>query len=247
MLALIMAAGVGRRLADSGYDVPKVLLRFGGRSLLERHVAMLGQAGVDRIVVATGYRAESVERELTRLPPSPAVQTVHNAAYEEGSILTLWACRAALESGDEVLLMDADVLYDARLLAPLLASRHRNCLLIDRDFERGEEPVKACVREGRVVELRKQIDPELVYDYEGESVGFFRLSGEAARHLAAIAARYARGGRRDAPHEEALRDLLRGQEDPFGFEDVTGQPWIEIDFPEDVHRAETRVLPRLVD
>ncbi|NIR29465.1 MAG: phosphocholine cytidylyltransferase family protein [Gammaproteobacteria bacterium] len=247
MLALIMAAGTGRRLAGSGYDVPKVLLRFGGRSLLERHVTLLERAGVDRLVVATGYGAQSVERELARLSPSPAVQTVHNPAYHEGSMVTLWQCRAALESGEDVLLMDADVLYDARLLAPLLGSPHRNCLLIDRGFEPGEEPVKVCVREGRAVELRKQIDPELVYDYEGESVGFFRLSGEAARHLAAIAGRYVRRGLRGAPHEEALRDLVRGEAGgPFGFEDVTGLPWIEIDFPEDVRRAGTKILSRLM-
>lgn len=243
MRALIMAAGIGRRLA--GYDVPKVLLPFGGRSLLERHLSLLAEVGVERIVVATGYRAELVERELARLSP-PAVQTMHNPAYDEGSIVTLWQCRAALESGDDVLLMDADVLYDARVLASLLGSPHRNCLLIDRGFEAGEEPVKACLRRGRVVELRKEIDPGLVYEEEGESVGFFRISSGAARRLAGIAGDYVRRGLRDAPHEEALRDLVCGTEgEPFGFEDVTGLPWIEIDFPEDVRRAESRILPRL--
>ena len=46
--------------------------------------------------------------------------------------------------------------------------------------------------------------------------------------------------------EDALRAVLRTAAPPFGFEDVTGLPWIEIDFPEDVKRAETEVLPRLL-
>ncbi len=49
-------------------------------------------------------------------------------------------------------------------------------------------------------------------------------------------------------YEEAIRDLLRAvPPGMFGIEDVTGLPWIEIDFPADVARAETEVLPRLAD
>ena len=39
--------------------------------------------------------------------------------------------------------------------------------------------------------------------------------------------------------------LLARRGDEFGFEDVTGIPWIEIDFPEDVERARRSILPRL--
>ncbi len=49
----------------------------------------------------------------------------------------------ALTRGGDVLLMDADVLYDERILSALVAGDHANRLLIDRDFETGDEPVKA--------------------------------------------------------------------------------------------------------
>jgi choline kinase len=117
--------------------------------------------------------------------------------------------------------------------------------LIDRDFEPGEEPVKVCMREGSPIELRKQIPPELNYDFMGESVGFFRLDQIAARRLADLAAVYVETGRAAAPHEEALRDLLLERRQIFEIADVTGAPWIEIDFPVDVTRAALDVLPRL--
>jgi choline kinase len=47
--------------------------------------------------------------------------------------------------------------------------------------------------------------------------------------------------------EDPLRDVILEAPDVFGFEDITGLPWIEIDFPEDVVRARTEVLPRLLD
>ena len=49
----------------------------------------------------------------------------------------------------------------------------------------------------------------------------------------------------DAPHEEALRDMLLASPGDYGFEDVTGLPWVEIDFPEDVTRANEEILPAI--
>lgn len=50
----------------------------------------------------------------------------------------------------------------------------------------------------------------------------------------------------NAPYEHALRDLLPGDPERFGYEDITGLPWIEIDYPEDVERAGNEIEPRLV-
>jgi choline kinase len=47
------------------------------------------------------------------------------------------------------------------------------------------------------------------------------------------------------PHEEAVRDLLLERSQKVQVTDVTGCPWIEIDFPLDVERAARQILPRL--
>jgi choline kinase len=120
-----------------------------------------------------------------------------------------------------------------------------NRVLIDRDFEAGDEPVKVCLQGGVPIELRKQLAPDLQYDGIGESVGFFRFDERAARRLAAIVADYVDSDRADKPHEEAVRDLIRERSQVFEVSDVTGSPWIEIDFPRDVARAEQEVLPQL--
>ncbi len=96
------------------------------------------------------------------------------------------------------------------------------------------------------MDFGKTVTPD--HDRHGESVGFFRFSPEAASHLATIVAGYVEASRSGEMYEEAIRDLLRAMPpDTFGIEDVTGLPWIEIDFPEDIARAETEVLPRLAD
>jgi choline kinase len=128
---------------------PKCLLRFGGMSLVERHLRLLKAVGVEEIVLALGFRHELVADELDRLQWRPRPEIVLNPQFELGSVLTVHAAAGAMTGGGDVLLMDADVLYDARIARALVAGdRPVNRLLIDREFEAGDEPVKVCVRDG---------------------------------------------------------------------------------------------------
>ncbi|MCA8017289.1 phosphocholine cytidylyltransferase family protein [Burkholderia metallica] len=244
MRAIILAAGLGLRLQQPPEaQFPKCLLRFDDVSLLERHLRVLDAAGVDEIVLGLGFQAEKVEQELKRL--GRQAEIVINERYDLGSVLTVHTVADAMTRGGDVLLMDADVLYDENILHALVADADRavDRLLIDRDFEAGDEPVKLCLKNGVPVELRKQLAVDLDYDTIGESVGFFRFTDGTARRLAAIVAGYVDSGRANMPHEEAVRDLLLEGGHAFDVADVTGSPWIEIDFPNDVARATQEILP----
>ena len=246
MKVVMLAAGVGSRLGYSDTDHPaKVLLRFGGKSLLQYHIEILRRHGIDELVLGVGYHHQDIDREIAALGAQDFVRTVYNENYEEGNIVTLWTLRDELCCDEPVLLMDADVLYDAELIRRLVYSSHPNCLLLDRDFIPGDEPVKLCIRDGEIVEFRKWLSAE--FDFCGESVGFFKLSAEAARKVIMQTDLYLRQGRRNDPYEEAIRDvLLTSPRNTFAFEDVTGMPWIEIDFAVDIERANAEVLPRIL-
>jgi len=244
MRAIILAAGLGLRLQQPPEaQFPKCLLRFDGMTLLERHVRVLEAAGVDEIVLALGFQSGKVEAELARL--GRRAEIVLNDRYDLGSVLTVHTAADAMTRGGDVLLMDADVLYDESILHALVAnpSQPVDRLLIDRDFESGDEPVKLCLKNGVPVELRKHLAVDLDYDTIGESVGFFRFTEDTARRLATIVTGYVDSGRANLPHEEAVRDLLLEGGRRFDVADVTGAPWIEIDFPNDVARAAQDVLP----
>jgi len=247
MRAILLAAGRGLRLQQpEDLQLPKCLLRFAGKSLLERHLCMLRTAGVEDVVLALGFRHELVAAELERINWQPRPEIVLNARFELGSVLTVHMVADAMTRGGEVLLMDADVLYDERIMAALVAGEQPvNRVLIDRDFQAGDEPVKLCVQDGVPIELRKQLASDLKFDTIGESVGFFRLVEAGARRLASLVAGYIDSDRAQMPHEEAVRDLLRERSHVFEVADVTGAPWIEIDYAEDVARAAGEVLPQL--
>ncbi|HEY1899871.1 MAG TPA: phosphocholine cytidylyltransferase family protein [Steroidobacteraceae bacterium] len=250
MRAIILAAGRGSRLSQSqGSVLPKCLLKFGQHTLLERHLRLLQAAGVREVVMALGFEHQMIEAELARLAAQglPRAEVFINERFTLGSVLTVHVVAEPLRRGADVLLMDADVLYDERIMHALAhGTEPSNRILIDRDFEAGDEPVKVCVRDGVPVELRKQLAPGLSYDTIGESVGFFRFDERAARRFADLVAGYVDTGRASLPHEETLRDLILEGSQTFQIVDVTGAPWVEIDFPADVERAAREVLPQLV-
>ncbi len=246
MKVVMLAAGTGARLGFTATKhPPKVLLRFGGKSLLQFHIEILRRHGIDELVLGVGYHHQDIERQIAALGAQDYVRTVFNEDYEEGNIVTLWALRDELCCGGPVLLMDADVLYDEELVERLVNSRHQNCLLLDRAFDPGDEPVKVCVRDGEIVEFRKWLSAE--FDFCGESVGFFKLSAEVAKKIIIQTELYLRRGRRHEPYEETIRDvLLTSPRGTFAFEDITDMPWIEIDFVADIARANAEVLPRIL-
>jgi choline kinase len=240
--AIILAAGVGRRLGAAG-DRPKVLLEFGGRTLLARHLEALRAHGVEDIGITVGHRRELIGAELSRLGWRGRVELVDNPRYREGSLVSLWAQSARLRARRPVLLLDGDVLYDERMIGSLLLAPCENALLVDRGIEPGDEPVKVCFRGGAIVDFRKR--PEHACDWHGESVGFFRFSAAMASALADRCAAYVAAGRTELEYEEAIRDLILAEPDRFGAADITALPWIEIDFEDDVVRARREILPQL--
>jgi mannose-1-phosphate guanylyltransferase len=68
--AIVLAAGLGTRLGDLGEQIPKVLIPVGGRPLLARHLELLGQAGVQRVVVNAFHLASQIE-DFTRAYEGP--------------------------------------------------------------------------------------------------------------------------------------------------------------------------------
>ncbi len=242
-VAVILAAGVGMRL---GIDGPKALLSFDGRSLLQRHLEHLFAEGVGHVSITVGHRGDSVRAEVDRLGYSDRVSFVENPRYTEGSLVSLALQGDVLRSGASILLMDADVLCDRRMVRALLNSDAENTLLVDQELEPGDEPVKICFDEDDViVDFRKV--PVRPHARHGESVGFFRFSPAMSQALADRAEAYVAEGQSRLEYEEAIRDLILREPDRFGAEDVTALPWTEIDFVADLERARAVILPQLED
>jgi len=244
MKAIILAAGIGNRLGKCSNNKPKSLLEFNGKTLLKRHIEILKSLNIKAVTIVTGFESKMIIEHLddSTIP----IHYILNERYTQGSILSLECARKILLNEPEFILMDADVLYDSRIMSRLINTKIRNCLLLDRNFIDGEEPVKICVdRDGKINEFGKVIPSKVNYDFQGESVGFFKFDNYIGNELVSIIDDYIAKEESEMPYEEVIRKSLLKFPEKFGFEDISGIPWIEIDFPEDVERADREIIPKL--
>lgn len=224
MKALLLAAGVGRRL---GEEHPKALLEIGGRTLLSRHLEILDSLELP-VRVVTGWLHEELE---ARLPAS--VECVHNPEYRRGSVLSLGIGLEGLD--EDVVVMDADVLYDPSILADVAALGRG--FAIDPRTDPGDEEMMIGVQSGTVRAIRRGKLPG--FDLVGEGVGFFKIG---AAELPALR-RAIEVSDPEGDYEAAIDRFLA--EHGADYVEVGGRAWTEIDFQEDVERAEREVLPLL--
>jgi choline kinase len=236
MKAIILAAGKGTRL--NGVDLkPKCLFEVGGRTLLERQISSLVEAGIDEIVLVLGFEAEKIQR----LWPTTAFVLNHRFG-ETSSLYSLWLAREHLTDG--FLVLNCDVLFHPHLLDKLLSSPVGDALLIDFvDKQRnhlGDEEMKVKVSNGLVIDIRKDMDPA---DADGENVGMAKFGRQGAQRLIQqMEALIQQGHERDwAPR--AFREFAARY--PLHAISTNTCPWIEIDFPEDYRRAQEEIFPNI--
>ena len=243
MKAIILAAGVGSRLyGDDGNQPPKSLLRFDGKTLMQRHVEGLQSLGIESLTLVIGYRHEEILAEAQSHSREGFLQSIFNPRFRNGPVVSLWEARETLLSGEPIIFMDADVLYPLEMLSRLINSPHETCFLFDENFEDTDEPVRLCLRGGVPVEFGKNIKGE--FDRVGEWPGFLKLSPLMAAKLVDRLQGYIDQELLDEAYEPAMRELILSEPpDSFGVEDITGLPWIEIDFPEDLNKAKNVILP----
>ncbi len=167
MKALILAAGIGKRLK---VDLPKILLKIGNKSLLERHYDNLLSLGVKKIGIVVGHKSHYLTKCIEEIDKKKKVKIFRNPKYKLGSIVSLICASSFFNQSGELILMDGDVLYDKKILKKLINSKKKDCLLIDKEFELGEEPVKVCIKNSKIYDFGKNVNDN--FDFQGESVGF---------------------------------------------------------------------------
>lgn len=240
MKALILAAGRGRRL---GSQRPKCLHEVGGRPLLGRMLELLAPH-VSEAFLVTGFEAEALKGAAEGFPTRPPLGYVHNEAYLRGSVLSLHCALADREryGGEDLIVMDADVLFPPELLRRLVEDAPRDSFLLDPRSEASGEEMMLVAREGRVLRIARRVDPS-PGDVIGEGVGFLKLSPEGQAVLAEELERLVAAEELDRDYEDAIDAMLARHE--VGYVEVGDLPWTEIDFEEDLALARDELLPRI--
>jgi choline kinase len=234
MKAVILAAGIASRLRPLTNNTPKCLLKVGSKTILELAIENLAANGFSDIVIVTGYLEDQIRNFVNMRFPELNVTFCYNELYEStNNIYSLWLAKKALQ-GDDMLLMDSDIVFDKEIIAKLRTSGHRNCLALKRHPVLDEEIKVRTDKNGKVLEISKEVNPS---DAAGESVGIEVFNRELLVELFEVIDRKVNiDNKVNQFYEAAFQELINNNHDIF-IVDITEYFCIEIDTAEDLKRA----------
>jgi len=236
VIGMVLAAGQGQRLRPLTERLPKTLLPVDdGRTILDLILTNLRAAGLERVVVVTGFAAERVEALVPALERRHDVRlelVFNDRAEEWNNAYSLWLGREAFREG--ALLVNGDTVHPASVERRLLAARGPDVLLaIDDHKALGEEEMKVLVgADGTLERVHKGIDPASA---QGEYIGLTVIEAAAADGVAdALEATW----RRDPSlyYEDGFQEYVaRGGE--VRVASIGAVDWVEVDDHADLARA----------
>jgi choline kinase len=231
MQAVILAAGQGCRLNGSASPRPKCLYEVGGVPLVYHQLLALADVGIHDVVMVVGFQHDRI-----RLAVGSAARFVVNERFAETNSLWSFLLAGPLVDSD-VVVMNSDVYFHPELLVRLLKA-DGDALLYDSSSGHEDEHMKVWVRQRTLVGMAKDLPVPRI---QGENVGLLRLSAATVRRI------FDSGREIIERHGElswlavALSQVATTR--PIRCIDVAGLPWVEIDFPQDLHRARNEVFP----
>ena len=232
MQAVILAAGTGCRLRSVLKGAPKCLSGIGGRSLIELQISLLRNFGVEEICVVTGYRSYQVCRATAGLCDHHII----NRRYAETeSLYSLSLAREWLS--DSFLLCNGDVLAAPEIYRRLIGTAG-NSLVYDSRSGAAAEHMKVACSNKRLTAISKSLNKSQI---DGESVGIMKFEASTIPILFNEVASVleSEGEMQWAP--AAVNRLA--QKIRINAVDIAGLPWVELDFPEDLAYARTKIWP----
>ncbi|MBR4380116.1 MAG: phosphocholine cytidylyltransferase family protein [Bacteroidaceae bacterium] len=238
MIGVILAAGMAKRLRPLTDERPKCLLTVGERTLLQRTVDAIITAGINELVVVTGYRQQMIRDFLTAHYPAVTIHFIDNPDYaHNNNIFSLWLTRPYTE-GKDFLLLDSDILFDPAII-PAVLKQEGSALALNR-HELGEEEIKVIVdKENRVQKISKVCSIEQAI---GESVGIEKMTADYSTALFIELEKMIEGeGLIDVFYEKAFERLIP-QGHTFKIVDTTDFFSIELDTVEDFENAK-KLIP----
>ena len=241
MKTVILAAGAGSRLKPLTDHMPKCLLKVGVKSILEMTIENLLATNNSEIIIVTGYLENKIREFIRERFPYLQITYIYNKLYAStNNIYSLWLAKDEV-LGDDMMMLDSDIVFDERIISKLQNSGYKNCLALKRHEVHDEEIKVKTDAHGCVIEIGKEVN---VSQAEGESIGIEMFGKEALTELYFILDRKVVTEKEvNQFYEAAFQEL---SDNNLFIVDTTEYFCMEIDTEEDLKIAEGLSLNQFI-
>lgn len=240
MQAIILAAGMGRRLGEYTKDNTKCMVPVNGVPLIDRLLGQLSRLKLDRVVIVVGYEGGKLVKHIGELYTDLNIEFVENPVYSRtNNIYSLWLAKDYLQQ-DDTILVESDLIFDDVLLNMLIDNPFPNLALVSK-YETWMD--------GTMVRIDSDCNivnfvPKDAFDYSNagkyyKTVNIYKFSKEfSTRKYVPFLEAYTKAVGNNEYYENVLRIISFLNSSDLKALPVTNAKWYEIDDKQDLDIAE---------
>ena len=231
MKAIVLAAGMGKRLQEASGGLPKSMIRIGKRSIIHNQIQSCLEVGISNFIFVLGFKKDHLKEHILEILKPEQALFVENPIYDKTN--TLYSLYLTMEHWDQdFIYFNADVLFKKDLLRKISDSSEHSQLLVETK-KCGEEEVKVILNEKNyITEIGKKLE---ISSCAGEFIGVGKFKQEVFHSFKKHLIQGVEDGQENNFFEYAVNFVAKEcLLEAVPTDDV---PCIEIDFPEDLEKA----------
>ena len=250
MQALMLAAGMGKRLGRYTQNGTKCMVQVNGKALIEYAIEALVNAGIKKFTLVIGYRSDILksfisskfnEKNLNGMK----IEYIENPIYDKtNNIYSLWLAKEVLSS-DDTILLESDLIFDSEVLNDLISNPEKNLAMVSHFESWMDGTCTLLDKEKNIVGMldKANFNWNDINDYY-KTVNIYKLSKDfSEKFYIPFLEAYQKSFGKNEYYETALKVLTLLDSKTLKGMVVRGDQWYEIDDPADLAIAETRFAP----
>ncbi len=241
MQAIILAAGMGKRLGELTRENTKCMVRVNGVCLIDRLLIQLSTLGLERIILVIGYQGDKLRAHVGENYLGTPIEYIENEVYDKtNNIYSLFLAREELQKQD-TLLIESDLIFDDALFQKIINNPSPNLALVAKYEPWMDGTMVRLGEDNDIVEFisKKAFRYEDISHYY-KTVNIYKFSREFLhRHYVPFLEAYSKALAHNEYYEQVLRVITLLDNCELKGLPLDGENWYEIDDAQDLDIAET--------
>ena len=245
MQAVILAAGMGKRLKELTENNTKCMVKVNGVTLIERMLRQLDAKGLSRIIIVVGYEGRKLMDYIATLDIATQIEYIENPVYDKtNNIYSLALAKDRLTEEDTILL-ESDLIFEDSVLDVLIDDERDTLALVDK-YESWMDGTSVKLAADDSIEAfipGSKFKFDEIKDYY-KTVNIYKFSKHFSktRYVPFLEAYRSALGQNEY-YEQVLRVISMLDDPEIKAKRLTGQRWYEIDDIQDLDIAESIFAP----
>lgn len=245
MQAIILAAGMGKRLKELTQDNTKCMVKVNGVSLIQRMLGQLDKRNLSRIVIVVGYEGKKLQDYIATLEINTPIEYVDNPIYDKTNNIYSLALAKDYLAEEDTLLFESDLIFEDTVIDELLNDSRETLALVDK-YESWMDGTCVKISENDDIEAfvpGKKFKFDEIKDYY-KTVNIYKFSKHFSEtHYVPFLDAYQKALGLNEYYEQVLRVITMLDDPEIKAKRLSGQKWYEIDDIQDLDIAESIFSP----